>query len=51
MKTLENTMWILILLCLIMLVFASLLIWHNACTTILFTICIIVWIIGVMYKQ
>ena len=51
MKTLENTMWILILLCLIMLVFASLLIWHNTCTTVLFTICIIVWIIGVMYKQ
>ena len=51
MKTLENTLWILILICLITLTFASLLIWHNAFTTVLFTIGIIVWIIGVMYKQ
>lgn len=50
MKTLENTMWILILICLIMLTFASLLIWHNAFTTVLFTIGIIVWIIGT-YKH
>lgn len=50
MKTLENTLWILILLCLIILVFASLFIWHSAIATVFYTMGIIVWIIGT-YKN
>ena len=50
METLENILWIVSLICLSLLALASVFIWHNAVTAILFAMCVVIWIIGT-YKK
>lgn len=43
MKTINTTLWFIILICLALLVIASIFVWQNPYTTITFSICIILW--------
>lgn len=45
MKKIEKILMLLILVCLCALAWASVFIWHNAATTILFTAGIIIWLL------
>lgn len=43
MKKIESTLYFIILACLFILELASLFIWHNYYTAILFAICALIW--------
>lgn len=44
MKKIESTLYIIILACLSILAWASVFIWHNLYTAIVFTICTLIWL-------
>ncbi len=45
MKRIKSALMVIVLACLCALAWASVFIWHNAATTILFTVCIIIWLL------
>ena len=46
MKKIEKIIMLIILACLCVLAWASVFVWHNAVTAIVFTVCIIIWLFG-----
>lgn len=46
MKDIELILKVIILACLCILAWASVFVWHNAVTAIVFTVCIIIWLLG-----
>ena len=45
MKKIEKIIMLIILACLCVLAWASVFVWHNAITTVVFTACIIIWLL------
>lgn len=46
MKKIEKIIMLIILACLCVLAWASVFVWHNAITTVVFTACIIIWLLA-----
>ena len=46
MEKIEKIIMLIILACLCVLAWASVFVWHNAITTVVFTVCIIIWLFG-----
>ena len=46
MKKIEKIIMLTILACLCVLAWASVFVWHNAITTVVFTACIIIWLLA-----
>ena len=44
MKKIEKILMLIILVCLCVLAWASVFVWHNDVTAIVFTVCIIIWL-------
>lgn len=45
MKKIEKILMLIVLACLCVLAWASVFVWHNAVTAIVFTFCIIIWLL------
>ena len=45
MKRIRPILIVIVLACLCVLAWASVFVWHNAVTTIVFTACIIIWLL------
>lgn len=45
MKKIEKIIMLIILACLCVLAWASVIVWHNAITTVVFTACVIIWLL------
>jgi len=51
MKTIESILYIIVLICLCAMTLASVFVWHNMFTTVLFLAGVLIWVWGITYEK